>query len=342
MSSKKQVIVMGAMAKTEASYAAGATVAGATDGVLLAQEAKMAYNFEFPGDREPAIASGAPFRRVAPKARTVKVPLVIEPRGAGGAYGAAVVPFDTHVLLQIAGHSATLVNGVSWTYAPISAAWTSGYLEAYSRGQKWPVVGCYSDFGFTIEKSGIPHFMFDVQGRLDTSPTDVAVPAITYNSTVFPPEGEGLAVVIGNYTSAKVRKIEFKKNQVIAPRIDISSAAPVQGHAGFGMGRRNAEITIELEAETLTAASPWTAAGTLNPYELLAGGYQTAPAQPVSVSVSFTVGVTAFNKWVFTAPQCYLIDVQESEDGPAAIWTLKFQCVSSTPVLDDDYSILFN
>src|SRR5260370_10455608 len=226
MSSKKQVLLLGLLGKLEAAYGGGGTLATATDGILMDKEALMAYEWAFKGERMPAIARGAPFQRVAPRGRVVKFPIEIEPRGAGAAYTAAVVPLDSHVLLQLAGHAAagSFVGGSEkWTYTPFSGPppWSSGFFSAYSRGQLWPVVGGYADFAFTLEKAGIPHFIFTVDGRLDTSPTDVALPAITYNTTLFPPEAGGLALTIGSYTPGKVRKVDFKKKQLIHPRIDI-------------------------------------------------------------------------------------------------------------------------
>jgi len=331
----------------EATYASGGSLVAGTDGILMAKEALMTYDWASKGERIPAVGSGAPWLRVAPRGRVVKFPVEIEARGAGAAYSASVVPLDSHVLLQMAGHTAagSFAGGSEkWTYTPFSGPppYSSGFFSAYSRGQLWPIVGAYADFAFTLEKAGIPHFLFTVDGRLDVSPTDVAVPAITYNSTVFPPEGVGIALTIGSYTPGKVRKIEFKKKLSIHPRLDISGPAPALGHIGFGVGRRDAELIIELEEDTLTVAAPWSGATTLNPYEMQAGGYGTLAAQPPTVNIAFTVGSVQYNKWTFTAPQAFLIDVKEGKDGEAATVTLTYQLTTSTPTANDDYNIVFN
>jgi hypothetical protein len=312
----------------------------------MAKEALMAYEWAFKGERMPSVASGAPFQRVAPRGRVVKFPVEIEMRGAGAAYSASVVPLDWHVLAQLSGHTAIGSFGAGlekYTYTPFSGPpYSSGFFSAYSRGQLWPIVGAYADLTITMEKAGIPHALFAVDARLDTTPTDVALPAITYNSTLYPPEGVGIALTIGTYNVPKVRKIEFKKKQVIHPRIDLSGAAPALGHAGYGMGRRDAELVIEIEEDTLATVAPWHTATTINPYEMMAGGAGTLAAQPPQMAVVFTVGGTQYNRWIFTANQAYLMDVKEGVDGSAAIVTLTFQLTPSTPTANDDYSIVFS
>ncbi len=108
------------------------------------------------------------------------------------------------------------------------------------------------------------------------------------------------------------------------------------------MGRRDAELIIEIEEDTLATIAPWNTATTLNQYEMMAGGYGTLAAAPPALNIALTVGGTQYNRWTFTAPTAYLMDVKEAVEGSAAMVTLTFQCTASGPTTNDDYNLVFN
>lgn len=326
MSSVKQVILYGLLAKTPETgsvYGAGVTLVAATDGVLLGREALMDIGYAELGERIAAPGSAAAMmRRAPPSGRIATFPVRMEMRGLASAYSAPVTPPDgVHTMMLISGHQGIFTTD-HWDYTPISSAWNSAGGEGYSRGQKYVLAGLYSDFNFLLENPGIMFLEFPTSALLTADPTDVSLPAITYlPSAVIPPKANNIVLNIHGVTTTKVRRISGKKNQVIAPRLDINSG----GHAGFAMGQRMMTVEIEIEA---------TALATLNPYALWSAGTQLS-------AFTFTVGAAANNKWKFLAPAAYIVDVKEGTDGPSATWILTIVCPPTTATANDDYTITY-
>lgn len=336
MSSVKQVNVFGLIGKTpeDSGYGSGvAALSTANDGWLLAKEAIMKIHYADLGERALAAGGGGPLPRNVPSGSYVEAPFESEFKGiAPTAYAAGVTPpNEIHRGLLLAGHSATFSSSPTpqWTYAPVAPVptYSSGGLQAYSRGQIWTLAGAYCDWGFTIGGPDEVHFTFPLKALMSADPTDIALPAITYaGATVLPPKATSIALAIGSWTAGSpvVRKITGKMQRVIQGRNNVNGS----GYAGFGPGRHKLELDIEVESAALAtynAYSQWRA--------------QNAGA---GVNITFTVGSVQYNRFTFTAPQAKFVDVQESADGPAALWTLKFECDVSSPVNNDDYSILIN
>src|SRR5690606_14611283 len=127
------------LAKVEASYAAGGSVAPATDGILLAEPAEMAIDYVHDGARGRANGTTGTLKRAGPSGRFGDVTFSIEGRGRGSAYGASALP-EVNALLRASGHSATVVatpGSETVTYAPVSdkANFASAVLGGYARGQ---------------------------------------------------------------------------------------------------------------------------------------------------------------------------------------------------------------
>ncbi|HEV8616186.1 MAG TPA: hypothetical protein VGU22_11905, partial [Methylomirabilota bacterium] len=243
-----------------------------------------------------------------------------------------------HTMMLVSGHSATFSAAPTpqWTFAPISGpTWTSLVAEGYSRGQKWPMIGGYADWGFMVDvEQEATYWDFPISAMLSAEPTDVAAPNITwYDGTKLPPEPGGVTVTMGLFTAPIVSKITGAKNQNIFPRGAITSAGRL---AGFGMGRaRRMEVVVEFEAGVLHTSSPWTTASLINPYEL--------QNQSQGVLLEFQVNPSVqYNRWKFSAPQAYCTGVEEIGNEAAALWRATFECAVSAPGAQDDYTCLVN
>lgn len=319
--------VYGALAKLEASYGAGATVAAGTDGQLLAEECILATDFTDEGDRVASAGTTGQVIGVAPSGKFGKVKLRVEARGIGGGgpYSASVFPPDfAYVGLRMAGHSFTLNTG-SYVVAPQSnpaGGFASAYLELYPRGLKLPMTGCVADWSWTIQKNGITFFEFDTQGITGTE-AETALPAITYvtPASAPTPRAINIGLAIGAYTPAvPVRSITVKGGRQIVARQDIQGT----GHGGFALGDRKPEVVIEMERVAL---------GTFNPYTIR----DNATAQ----ALAFGIGTVANDKINFAAPQAKLRKVEDVSFGPTAGWKLTFSPQTSGPAVDDDYTLTF-
>jgi hypothetical protein len=339
MSSSKQLILLGLMGKTESTYAGGGALSAATDGILMRQAAEAKRTYRVAGARPFQIASAGPGRRVKPGGRIITFPLSQEFRGPQTAYsGSAFLPDGLHTMMLVSGHSATFSAAPTpqWTFAPISGpTWTSLVAEGYSRGQKWPMIGGYADWGFMVDvEQEATYWDFPISAMLSAEATDVAAPNITwYDGSKLPPEPAGVTVTMGLFTAGIVSKITGAKNQNIFPRGAITSAGRL---AGFGMGRsRRFEVVVEFEGASLTVADPWSAAGTINPYELQNN------SKPQLLEFFVNPGVQ-YNRWKFSAPQAYCTDVEEIGNEAAAMWRATFECAVSAPGVNDDYTVLVN
>lgn len=337
MAEPKQVTLWGHLAKLEGAYNGGGALVAGTDGQWQLEPFTADISFAHDGARQQrAPGTANTFKRLAQSGMLVMGSPKFEARGSGIAYSASVFPPDLHVWMRASGHSfATDVTGGAekQTYSPQSlndSSWSSIVMEGYARNQKYPIQGVYADMNWTVDGDGPMVFEFPFKG-LGTRPTDVALPAITYQYlTVTPPKAESAVLSLGSFTAAVIRKVEFKKNQDVAgPRI--SQAAAV---AGFAMGARNPTITFTVEAVTLTTSSPWSGAATLNPYALR----DTA----LPFAISYQIGAAAvYNRIKFTAANAQVIDVKDDADGPTALWVITCELKPSSPILSDDYALAF-
>jgi hypothetical protein len=329
VSDPKQTNIWALLAKLEGSYNGGGALAAATDGQWLLEEFAANITYVHDGKRiNQAPGTGNTFKRLKPTGLIMDGTPKFEGRGAGVAYSASVFPPDVHVFLRASGHSFvtdTTGGAEKQTYSPQSlndSTWSSLVCEGYARNQKYPFQALYCDMGFTVDGNGPMVFEFPFKA-IGTVPTDVAPPAPTYQAlTVTPPKAESAVLSFNGVSSLVVRKVSFKKNQVVAgPRINQQS--PSIG--GFAMGSRNPVFEVEVEAVALS---------TLNPYSL------NDLATPIVIT--YQIGAAAvYNRIKFTANQAQVIDVKDGKDGPTAIWTITSELKPSSPILSDDYSLAF-
>lgn len=332
MSADKSPHLWGVMAKVEASYGAGATVAVGDDGWLVVEEPLPDIGWGYAGERGKAAGSGANLKRAAKNGETCTVDLVGEFIGPGDAYAADNFAQGIHAALQMAGHSATVdVTGGSekFTYAPITALgdWTSLGLELYVDGEKYILKGAYSDLTIAAEDGGVPIWTFPTQA-LVTLPTDAAVPVITSYPSLVPPTAVNITLNLGTFASAIVRSFEFRKQQGFSPRTNQNTAL---GHSGFTPGRRNAQLDVLVEKTALVA----------DPYHTSAGlDARQLEKAATAIALDLVVGSEQFQRFKIDADQAQLIDVGDERDGDAALWALTFDLLPSAPHLNDDYVIL--
>lgn len=336
MSAPKPNTKFGFMAKTESTYGTAVALAGATDGVQLAARPEPSLEYLHDGSRGRAPGSGGKMQSVVPSGLGFAMTAEMEPVGAGAAYSAGVVPPGVHTLLRSGGMEAvgSFTGGAEkYTYTPESGptGFDSLTVEAYVAGQKHPGRGVYSTFAIAAEGLVVPTWSFELQG-IGTIPTDAALPSITYPVvTNLPPKATSIALTIGTFNIPKVRSFTFTVGRELHVRADQSGT---DAHAGFTPGDRAPTLEVTIEAVTLHTASPWHTATTLNPYEL--------KDDKIVVAVTIAVGTVQYKRWKLNLPQATLLEVEDGEDGATATWTLTFQPHVSTPILDDDFNIVFD
>lgn len=328
MADPKQVNLYGLLMKLEPSYNGGGSVAAATDGQWLLDPFTVDIDYVHDGKRiAGAPGTGNTFKRKKPTGMIVTGAPKFEGRGSGVAYSASVFPPDVHVGLRASGHSFvtdTTGGAEKQTYSPQSlndSSWSSLVCEGYAENQKYPFQAVYCDMNFEVDGNGPMVFAFPFKG-IGSLPTDVSLPSITYQAlTVDAPKAESVVFSINGVSSLITRKVNFRKNQdVFGPRISQSTAI-----AGFGMGRRNPEFEVTVEAVALA---------TFNPYSLRDLG--------TAFAISYQIGPSAvYNRIKFTAATAQITKVKDDSDGPTALWTITCECKPSSPILSDDYALAF-
>ena len=165
-------------------------------------------------------------------------------------------------------------------------------------------------------------FTFALQG-LCGEVSDVAnPPSRTYTAAnVLPPKNEGVSFVLGAYTGAKIRNYSYEHGLTITPRINLNETS---GHAGFAIGRRNPQLTISIEADTLTAFDAYAAWRNGTQYD-----------------ISLTVGTVANNRFRIRFPQAQIVGVERAGEDPVALWNLTLAPAVSNPDNSDDVELYF-
>lgn len=326
MSQSGSVVVYGLTTKVEASYNAGGALSTSTDGIQLAELPELVPSYAQDGSRQPPPATTGMQRRVPPTGKTAALTAKLEPKGAGAAYSASVVP-NFHNLLRIAGFDAvgSFTGGSEkWTYTPTPGptGYGSGVANAYARGELYPLTGAYADFLFSADGDVVPLMEFPIQALLGAV-TDVAVPSITYPlATIDPPKSVGSTLLSLNGVSTLiVRKWGVKMQRQITPRLNQNAAT---GHAGYGVGRRN--FTLEVTFETPTIA-------TMDPLALYEGATQMVWSMQIGSVQYNRIKMNGSIAQIATAPK-------PDKDGPVPLTSLSIQLNPTVLGNNDEITIV--
>lgn len=342
MSAPKTINSWGFMGKVETAYGTPVSPAGATDGILLAERPTLDLRNYLNDGQRGKTPGGAMRPRVKQSGRWGSIKAAAELIGPGAAYS-ATVKSTLDLLLRVCGMQATgsfTVGQEKYSYLPETApaGLESATFQAYLAGQMFQVYGTYGTFEIQADGPQVPLWTFDLAGICD-NPTDAAIPAITYPAaTLLPAKAESIALTLGLWTGAVVRSFHFVQNREhSANRANINSSA---GILGMTPGGRNPTLDVVVERCPLATVSPWSTASTYNPYELANRGDLHI--------VSLAVGATQYQRFKLwagssttaAAAQAQLVNVQDTEDGPTATWTLTYEFKPSTFTADDEFIII--
>lgn len=324
----KLITIFGLLFKEEASYGAGGILAAATDGIQLAELPELNPEWANTGERVAPPGTLGYQRRVTPSGATVQFPLRIEPKGAGAAYSASVVP-NIHRLLKACGFDAVLTASVGtekWAYSflPSQDAPISGVAELYGRGEKYPATGILLDLEAEFDGPGVPLITLTARALLG-DPVDAAVPAITYPlATILPPKAVGAGLfTLNGVANLELRRARISTGWEFTPRVNMNAAS---GHAGWARGRRTptAEFTFETPAKA-----------TLNPEQLWRDATEMAAA--------INVGSVQYNRHKWVMPKFQLsAPPAASADGSVALTTVTGQLNPSALGANDELTITFD
>jgi hypothetical protein len=319
----KSLICYGVLAKKEASYAAtNTTFSNTTDAVLVSELPVVDISYVNDGARPNAPTSAGSLPFMSPTGRFAETSLTMEARGSGSAYTSiSTLPPDVHPLLEAAGFSASYAAGAI-TYSPTSscAQGDSVALRLFARQQQYTVIGGRTTFTLAADGAGPAVYTFNVSGIVSGSVTDATVANITYNTTL-PPKTDNIQLSLGTFTTAVVRSFSLDYGRELAPRVDLNKT---DAHAGFAGGRRDMTFTVSIE-------TPATAS-----FDIL-----ELQRNATTFATSLTVGSVTGNKVQINLPQCQIIGISNSEDGPVSISELTIK-PSANIGANNDISIVYS
>lgn len=243
-----------------------------------------------------------------------------ELKGAGAAYSASVRP-EIDVLLRACALGATVVTTASLesvTYKPVSGSHESITIYYFEDGKRAVITGCRGNVEFSMETGSLGKAKFRFVGH-EATPTDVALPTPTFDSTV-PPAIKGGAFTVGGY-SAIISALSFNANNAIAMPPNFSAA---DGYAEVRITGRDVSGSFDPEdvlVVTKNFINEWKSGTT----GALASG---------------TIGGTQYNRYSVSMPVVYYREVAPGDRDAIRTMDLTFGAAESAG--DDEISLVFN
>jgi hypothetical protein len=241
-----------------------------------------------------------PLSRVAGKKKgevTFKVPI----KGSGAA-GTAYVPFGA--ILLAGGFSETISAGVSVTYAPISAKPTGFSSPAKTctvcfqvDGMQVRLSGCIANVKPVLKAGNFGMLEVSLKGKYE-APTDVALTAATYLSTVEP-IFQSSAFSFDGISTFVIDTLDIDCGNEVVERPD---SLKTDGFGGY----------------LLTGRNP---VGSIDPELVLVATYNFLTKQTTAVpgSLSAVLGSAAGNITTITCPKAQIISVDMTERNGIAV-----------------------
>ena len=234
-------------------------------------------------DREPARASMSNHAGVS-GTRSGTITFRVEVRGSGTATTAP----SWESALRCCGTVGTTTTKID--YNPISASIPSCTIGLYADGKRYLFAGCRGNVRLVGTVGEPVMFEFSFKGKLTSHADAALLGSITYETTVPPPLLNAAFSIQG--LSAKVSKFEIDIGNELTLRTDISD---VTGFASCLITKRKPTIKIDPEVETDAVHD-----------------FLDKLFTDVTGTLTMTIGSTAGNKIVVTAPA---VQYSEADDG---------------------------
>jgi hypothetical protein len=323
----KSIKIFAARAKLQA--AAGTPVVPAnTDALLLAERPDLAIGYAHDGTRTAPAGTMGHQRRVKPSGRTGETSLKLEPRGAGAAYGAAVLP-NLHVLARIMGLDAaidTTLNAekVTYTPSPGPGGFAVASIDLFGRAQQYTLTDVIGDFTLGASGPEVPILEVPIKGLLPTI-ADAAVPDMLVTlqgiDAILPPKSEQLGFKFNTVPNLELKKWSISFGRTNNPALNQN----VGGHSGFRNSGRGPMLTFTVANELLSVIDFYALrdSATQSPWEM-------------------QHGTVKYNKHKLFGPAAQVVDVKDSDEDPTACIDVSCQLNPSAYGLNDEFTWLFD
>ena len=306
----------GLLAKIESTYGTDAAPVVGTDGVRVSERIWSLITIEhaFINRRE---AVGGGLLGVAPAARTGRIAtmeIAIDLRGAGAAYSSSVLP-EMDALLRACSLARTddfTASSENVIYNQADSAHDSVTIWAYAGTKLIKIVGCRGSVRWPIEAGLFGVIRFDMQGIVTAAPTELALPAITYDAAV-PPTAVGMALTVAGW-SPDVISAEWNQQAEIQ---QLPSANASDGIVGFEISGVDPIYTISAKLAAIATYDPWA---------VMKAATLTALSQ--------TLGAVQYNRIKFDVVAAYLEAIANTDQDSFAGIDLTYQLIDFALTFD--------
>lgn len=245
----------GVLAKIEATYGTDPTPVPATDYVRIAQRMwnNISFEHQFENLRDTT-ASGVntPTAPALPRGRVVTLNLYVEQRGSG----AVDTPPEWDPLHQACGNDQTVnaAADVQYDWNTDPDAHGSCTIYAYSGGKQFIVTGCYGNVEWIVTGGEVTILHYTMQGIMVASPTEVAVPSITYGA-VLPPPAVGVTATL-DAIEMDFTQITFDQGNEVVRLASPNSSIGIDG-LRIALPRQVPIVTANLKLDAIATFSAW-------------------------------------------------------------------------------------
>ena len=300
------------LAKTEATYGTDPVPTGAANAILVRNLDITPLQSDIV-QRELIRPYLGNYEQLLAQTR-VQVTFEVELAGSGAAGTAPAYG----VVLKACGLSETISAGVSATYAPVSATFSSVTLYFFQDGIRHNVTGARGSFTLNASVGAIPTIAFEMTG-IYNAPTDTALAAPTYANQASP-----LIFKNGNTTSftafgyaAALQSIDLNMSNEIIYRELVGGTKEVL------ITDRKPSGTLQVEAVSLATKD-----------------YFTTSTGSTLGSITFQHGTTAGNRATLTMAQSDLADASYTDMDGITMLNLPY-VATPTAAGNDELSLVF-
>ncbi len=242
-----------------------------------------------------------------------------------GVTGSKYNPLDA--LLQASGMTVSAsANDITYTPTsqPSSSAFSgfgkSAYIEFVRDKYKRTISGLVGTYKIAVEAGKIPMLEFSGKGLFSAATDAAATPGFTGSNQTIPATAVATTVTIDG-TSPSLSKLEFDIANNVQERPDMTAQ---NGIAGFMITGRKAKGSIDPECTTVAG------------YDFLNKAYNGT-----QFAMSATIGSTAGNRVVISAPCVQMDDVTDQARNEVAVFQIPVS-FNGTGSFDNCLSIKFN
>lgn len=263
------------LAKIETTYNTDATPVAATNAILVQNISPKVAGLRMVA--RPAIRANLNDLQAVYGGQLIELSFDCEIKGSGAAGTAP----EIGTLFRGCALGETVVASTSVTYKPLSAVHESLTIYWYEGGKKLhKLTGARGDYTIKVTAGGIAMASFKFTGHYVGAPTDVAIPAPVYLSTV-PRAALSMAITVGGVTVV-ARDWSVAAGQTVALPPSIGA---VDGYSEIQITDQkfSGSMTIEAELAAIIDVDSQLAAGT------------------ASTFASGTLGSVAGNKFVLSS-----------------------------------------